>query len=148
MRGDARSHRSVRPVLTGVEGCELLAGQPPFIAETTVGLLYAQVNEPPPPVTDFRPACPAETAGALMRMLEKAPACRWPAVAAGLTTLGGAPLTRHDPIRAQLASLRCRAAMVMGAVLFNTRRDRSFILVSLLRERTGFRLGARVRRVP
>ena len=89
----------------GIVAYEMLAGRPPFVADTTVGLLYAQVHEPPVPVTEVRPDCPPETAAALMRMLEKDPALRWPDVEAAVTALGGAPLTREDPIRAQLAAL-------------------------------------------
>jgi serine/threonine-protein kinase len=89
----------------GIVAYEMLAGRLPFIADTTVGLLYAQVHEPPPPVADLRPDCPPETAAALMRMLEKDPANRWPDVEAAVAALGGGPLTRDDPIRAQLAAL-------------------------------------------
>jgi eukaryotic-like serine/threonine-protein kinase len=89
----------------GIVAYEMLAGRLPFMADTTVGLLYAQVHELPPPVAELRPDCPAETAGALMRMLEKDPAKRWPDVEAAVAALGGAPLTRDDPVRAQLAAL-------------------------------------------
>ncbi|HXM39405.1 MAG TPA: serine/threonine-protein kinase [Gemmatimonadales bacterium] len=89
----------------GIVAYEMLAGQPPFVADTNVGLLYAQVHEPPVPVTERRPDCPPETAAALMRMLEKDPALRWPDVEAAVAALGGAPLTREDPIRTQLAAL-------------------------------------------
>ena len=89
----------------GIVAYEMLASRLPFIADTTVGLLYAQVHEQPPPVADLRPDCPPETAAALMRMLEKDPANRWPDVEAAVAALGGAPLTRDDPIRAQLAAL-------------------------------------------
>jgi serine/threonine-protein kinase len=89
----------------GIVAYELLAGRLPFTADTTIGLLYAQVHEPPAPVRDLRPDCPPETAAALMRMLEKNPAERWPDVESAVAALGGAPLTRDDPIRAQLASL-------------------------------------------
>src|SRR5260370_5723234 len=80
-------------------------GRVPFVADTTVGLLYAQVQEPPPPVTELRPDCPTDTAEGLMRMLAKTPAERWPDVGAAVAALGGEPLTRHDPIRTQLAAL-------------------------------------------
>jgi serine/threonine protein kinase len=89
----------------GIVAYEMLAGRLPFLADTTIGLLYAQVHEPPPPIADLRPDCPPQTAAALMRMVEKDPAQRWPDVEAAVTALGGAPLPREDPIRGQLASL-------------------------------------------
>jgi serine/threonine-protein kinase len=89
----------------GIVAYEMLAGRPPFVADTTVGLLYAQVHEPPIPVAEVRPDCPSETAAALMRMLEKDPAQRWPDVESAVAALGGTPLTREDPIRGQLAAL-------------------------------------------
>ncbi len=89
----------------GIVAFEMLTGRLPYAADTPIGLLYAQVHEPPPPVADLRPDCPPETAAALMRMLEKNPAQRWPDVEAAVAAVGGAPLTREDPIRTQLASL-------------------------------------------
>jgi len=89
----------------GIVAYELLAGRLPFLADTTIGLLYAQVHEPPTAIAELRPDCPPETATALMRMLEKDPARRWPDIESAVAELGGAPLTREDPIRAQLAAL-------------------------------------------
>ncbi len=89
----------------GIVGYELLAGRLPFLADTTIGLLYAQVHEPPPAIADLRPDCPPETAAGLMRMLAKDPAQRWPDIESAVAALGGAPLGREDPIRAQLAAL-------------------------------------------
>ena len=89
----------------GIVAYEMLTGRPPFVADTTVGLLYAQVHEPPVPVSELRPDCPPETAAALMRMLDKEPAKRWPDVESAVAALGGTPLTREDPIRGQLAAL-------------------------------------------
>jgi len=89
----------------GIVAYELLAGRLPFLADTTIGLLYAQVHEPPQAIAELRPDCPPETAAALMRMLEKDPARRWPDIESAVSALGGAPLGREDPIRGQLAAL-------------------------------------------
>ena len=89
----------------GIVAYEMLTGRTPFEADTTIGLLYAHVHEPPAPVQEVRPDCPPDTADALMRMLAKSPADRWPDLESAVAALGGAPLTRDDPIRAQLASL-------------------------------------------
>jgi tRNA A-37 threonylcarbamoyl transferase component Bud32 len=89
----------------GIVAYEMLTGRVPFVADTTVGLLYAQVHEPPPPVAELRPDCPPDTAEGLMRMLAKTPTERWPDVGTAVGALGGAPLRRDDPIRTQLAAL-------------------------------------------
>ena len=89
----------------GVVAYEMLTGRVPFVADTTVGLLYAQVHEAPPPVAELRPDCPPDTAEGLMRMLAKTPTERWPDVGSAVAAFGGAPLTRDDPIRTQLAAL-------------------------------------------
>jgi len=89
----------------GIVAYEMLTGRVPFVADTTVGLLYAQVHEPPPPVAELRPDCPPDTAEGLMRMLAKTPTERWPDVGTAVAALGGAPLRRDDPIRTQLAAL-------------------------------------------
>src|SRR5260370_17910496 len=80
-------------------------GRVPFVADRRVGLVYAEVQEPRPPVTELRPDCPTDAAEGLMRMLAKTPAERWQDVGAAVAALGGEPLTRHDPIRTQLAAL-------------------------------------------
>src|SRR6266496_2521421 len=79
----------------GIVGYELLAGRLPFLADTTIGLLYAQVHEPPPAIADLRPDCPPETAAALMRMLAKDPAQRWPDIESAVAALGRGPRRRR-----------------------------------------------------
>jgi serine/threonine protein kinase len=53
----------------GIVAYEMLSGQVPFRAETTIGLLFAHVHETPPPITDLRPDCPPEVAATVMRMI-------------------------------------------------------------------------------
>ena len=89
----------------GIVAYEMLAGRLPFSADTTVGLLYAHVHEPPPPIHELRPDCPPEIADALMRMLEKDPEARWPDVESAVGAMGGAPTSHDDPIHAQLVEL-------------------------------------------
>ncbi len=89
----------------GIVAYEMLSGQVPFRAETTVGLLFAHVHESPPPITDLRPDCVADVAAAVMRMLEKQPEERWPDIETAVGELGGTPIGHDDPIRAQLAEL-------------------------------------------
>src|SRR6266849_3747977 len=89
----------------GVVAYEMLAGQLPFQAETTVGLLFAHVHETPPSIADIRPDIPADVADAVMRMLAKEPAERWPNIETAVGALGGAPIAHDDPIRVQLVEL-------------------------------------------
>ena len=86
----------------GIVAYEMLTGHTPFTADTTLGLLYAHVNEAPPPLgTDV----PDYVADALMRMLEKDPADRFPDVEAAIAALGGFPIGTDDPVREQLRKL-------------------------------------------
>jgi hypothetical protein len=89
----------------GIVAYEMLGGQVPFQAETTVGLLFAHVHETPPPITDLRSDCPPEVATAVMHMLAKDPESRWPDIQSAVSELGGAPIGHNDPIRAQLVEL-------------------------------------------
>jgi len=89
----------------GIVAYEMLAGQLPFQAETTVGLLFAHVHESPRNIADLRPDMPAEVASAVMEMLGKEPEARWPDIETAVQALGGAPVAHDDPIRAQLVEL-------------------------------------------
>jgi serine/threonine-protein kinase len=89
----------------GIVAYEMLGGQVPFQAETTVGLLFAHVHETPPPISDLRFDCPPEVATAVMHMLAKDPESRWPDIQTAVTEIGGSPIGHDDPIRAQLVEL-------------------------------------------
>jgi len=65
-------------------GCvlyEMLAGQPPFTGPTVESVVHQHLAAPAPPVTQFRPAVPADVAGILQRALAKNPADRFNPVA-------------------------------------------------------------------
>jgi plastocyanin len=72
--------------------------------------MYAHFNEPPPPVTKFRPDCPPEIVATLERMLAKEPADRFPDVEAAVAALGGTPLAHDDPIRTRMMTLAATGA--------------------------------------
>jgi len=89
----------------GVVAWEMLAGKLPFVAESVMAVMYAHYNEPPPPIQNVRADCPPEIAGAIMRMLEKDPAARFPNIEAAVAAIGGAPLAPDDPVRTQMMTL-------------------------------------------
>ena len=89
----------------GVVAYEMLTGRLPFTAISVMAIMYAHFNEPPPPITNIRPDVPAGLAAAVMRMLEKDPAKRWPSMEAAVAAIGGAPLAPGDPVHVQLVTL-------------------------------------------
>ncbi len=60
---------------------ELLAGEPPFQAETITGLCSRILKDPPPPLSRIRADVPAELEDVVFRCLEKEPSDRFPDVA-------------------------------------------------------------------
>jgi DNA-binding beta-propeller fold protein YncE len=56
---------------------ELLAGEPPFRRRDSVSVMYAQLNDPPPPLRPRRPDLPADVDAVLVRALAKASADRY-----------------------------------------------------------------------
>ena len=56
----------------GCAAFELLAGVPPFHREQPMAVMYAQISEPPPPLTSWRPDLPPTTDPVLARALAKA----------------------------------------------------------------------------
>ncbi len=71
----------------GVVGYQMLTGEPPFTASSTPALLVKHLSERPVPVSDRRAGIPADLARAVMLMLEKDPANRFPAASALVAAL-------------------------------------------------------------
>ena len=71
----------------GVIAYELLAGLPPFYAESASVTLYKQVHEPPPSIVPSNPSLPPEVDEVLSRVLDKEPGRRYPSGAAFVTAL-------------------------------------------------------------
>ena len=85
----------------GAVAYELVTGAPPF-AGSTLTVMQAHVERTPPPIRALRADCPPEVEAAILRMLAKDPAERWPRLADALAALGAAPLAEDDPSRAEL----------------------------------------------
>ncbi len=63
----------------GVTAYQMIAGRPPFSGDL-YQLIAAHGGKAPTPLRELRPDCPAFLANAVMRMLEKEPANRWPSL--------------------------------------------------------------------
>jgi serine/threonine-protein kinase len=91
----------------GVVGYQMLSGELPFNASSTPALLVKQISERPTPVDVHCPDAPADLARAVMMLLEKEPANRFPsadALAVALETgdvpeLAATGMRHHEPHR-------------------------------------------------
>ena len=61
----------------GVLGYELLAGRPPFVADTRQAVMHAHLEETPAPLATLAPETPRALATLVMRCLKKQPEDRW-----------------------------------------------------------------------
>src|SRR5207245_8829936 len=89
----------------GVVAYEMLTAKLPFHGESIMSVMYAHFNEPARPVTELRPDCPPNLAAAVMRMLEKDPARRWPSMDDLVAVCGRPSLRQDDPIRSEMVTL-------------------------------------------
>ncbi len=80
---DTRSDQYSLAVVT----YELLSGEVPFQADSTLALMYKVVHEPPPPICEKRPDLPLSVQDALERALAKEPGARYPTAIAFVEAL-------------------------------------------------------------
>ena len=71
----------------GVVAYQMLAGEPPFVAASTPAMLVKHISERPLPVQQRRADVPEDLARAVMLLLEKDPANRFPSASALVTAL-------------------------------------------------------------
>jgi eukaryotic-like serine/threonine-protein kinase len=71
----------------GVVLYEMVAGRPPFRADTDQGIIYALLTEEPEPLRKLRPEAPPELEDVLRGMLAKSPEARYPNLDAVLLDL-------------------------------------------------------------
>jgi serine/threonine protein kinase len=98
----------------GIVGYEMVTGQLPFAAESSLGMMYAQVHSPPRPSDRLRPDCPRDLRDAIMRMLEKAPVDRFPSLKEAVQAISGGRVSgrasgehtdRDDSVRSHIGLL-------------------------------------------
>ncbi len=83
---------------------ELVAGVPPF-AGSSLTVMQAHVDQTPRPLRELSNDCPPEVEAAILRMLHKDPAARWPRLGDAMAALGTEPLAEDHPLRAELIRL-------------------------------------------
>jgi eukaryotic-like serine/threonine-protein kinase len=88
----------------GVVAYEMITGAPPFKG-SSFAVMQAHAVSPVPPMRDVRPDCPPELEAAVLRMLVKEPADRWPSIAEALSAAEASPLPENDPSRLHLGAL-------------------------------------------
>ena len=106
----------------GVVAYEMLSGKLPFDGDSAMTVMYKHTHEPPPPIGDVWPDCPAELGQAVMRMLEKEPENRWPSVEHATEAIAAAAPASDSEIRLQLTSMIKRASNQSLLAQFETPR--------------------------
>jgi len=79
----------------------MLAGSPPFVAESTPGLLYLIVKKEPPALRSFCPELPQEVEGVMARAMHKDPRQRYQSMTAfwrGFARAAGLPETARTSV--------------------------------------------------
>ena len=79
----------------GVVAYQMLAGEPPFVAASTPAMLVKHISERPIPVQQRRADMPEDLARAVMLLLEKDPANRFPSAAALVAALDTGSVPNH-----------------------------------------------------
>ena len=108
-------------------GCvlyECLTGERPFERESELALIYAHLNDTPPPVSDLRPELPEALDGVVATALTKSPDDRYATcgelVAAAQAALAGKPYGRRSRRRRRsvVATVALLAAATLAAAAY------------------------------
>ncbi len=107
----------------GIVGYQMLTGKIPFTAATPVAMMYAHMHTVPQPVAELRPDCPPALAAAIMRMIAKQSADRWPSIDEASRAIGAPPLADDDPVRQEMVRIATAGAAKKRASLPSTPRS-------------------------
>lgn len=77
----------------GMVAYEMLTGQLPLRGDNPMQTMYLRVTQDAPPISALRPDCPPEIESAVLRMLAREPAGRWPDFSRALGAIGVPPAT-------------------------------------------------------
>ena len=80
----------------GALGYELIAGRPPFVAESQEEVLAAHLTQTPAPLATYRPDVPAPLAELVMTCLAKRPEDRWQSAQDVVRRLDGIAITGSE----------------------------------------------------
>ncbi len=89
----------------GVVAYQMITSQLPFTADSSMGVMYAQVHAAPRPLGELRPDCPPALSAAVMRMLAKGPEERWPTVREAVNAIAEALPPTDDSVRVAIGAL-------------------------------------------
>ncbi len=89
----------------GILGYQMLTGEPPFTAGSTPAMLVKHISERPIPVSQRRSDVPTDLARAVMMLLEKDPANRFPTAASLVAALDSRETSAVQPVRVAAPSL-------------------------------------------
>jgi serine/threonine-protein kinase len=107
----------------GMVAYELITGTVPFDSETVMSVMWAHVNEPPPPIAESRADCPQALIEIVDRMLAKEPGDRWPSMSDLLSALGSAATVDHVSSRAELSTMARAGAETQPLTRLSTPRS-------------------------
>ncbi|HEY0788571.1 MAG TPA: serine/threonine-protein kinase, partial [Thermoanaerobaculia bacterium] len=128
---------------TGIVMYEMLTGQPPFSAESPLGVLLARLKASAPDPRKVRREIPSWLARIVLRLLERKPGARYPNAAAVLRDLGRrrARYRLRRPIA--VSGVALVLLLVLGGVAANLGRDAQQFSPLLVRPEGGVTAVAR-----
>src|SRR3954452_12298016 len=104
----------------GVVAFEMLTGEPPFAAETPVGVAMRHIKDRPPAPSKKRPDLAKSVDGIVLRALEKDPTRRWPSAGAFAQAMANwraaTPAATPAP-RGRVVAAPARTSLVPTAVV-------------------------------
>jgi serine/threonine protein kinase len=101
---------------------EMLSGSPPFRRDESMALLWAQLEAPPPPLTERRPDLPPAVDAVIRRALAKSPGDRYPTCTAFASALRAACDADPAGLRAAEPSFARTPPMVVPPAGFDQPR--------------------------